>query len=208
MDSGVWLAFVSASIVVLIIPGPTIFFIISLALKNGKKNALSASLGVALGDLVAISLALVGVGVLMSMSLLFFTLLKIVGSFYLIYLGYTVIKNKAKNKYDYIHSDDSENLRSFFKVMLITLLNPKSILFFIAFIPLFINEDRSYISQVSIIIPTFVALGFINALVYFFTVSFLKDNFLSDKLLGRIDKIAGGLLIAFGATLLGYNKDQ
>ena len=99
MDSGVWLAFVSASIVVLIIPGPTIFFIISLALKNGKKNALSASLGVALGDLVAISLALVGVGVLMSMSLLFFTLLKIVGSFYLIYLGYTVIKNKAKNKY-------------------------------------------------------------------------------------------------------------
>ena len=208
MDSGVWLAFVSASIVVLIIPGPTIFFIISLALKNGKKNALSASLGVALGDLVAISLALVGVGVLMSMSLLFFTLLKIVGSFYLIYLGYTVIKNKAKNKYDYIHSDDSENLRSFFKVMLITLLNPKSILFFIAFIPLFINEDRSYISQVSIIIPTFVALGFINALVYFFTVSFLKDNFLSDKLLGGIEKIAGGLLIAFGATLLGYNKGQ
>ena len=176
MDIGVWLAFVSASIVVLIIPGPTIFFIISLALKNGKKNALSASLGVAIGDLVAISLAMVGVGVLMSLSLLFFTLLKIVGSFYLIYLGYMVIKNPAKNKYDYIHSDDSEKLRSFFKAMLITLLNPKSILFFIAFIPLFINEDRSYISQVSIIIPTFVSLGFINALIYFLTVSFLKDR--------------------------------
>jgi len=208
MDIGVWLAFVSASIVVLIIPGPTIFFIISLALKNGKKNALSASLGVAIGDLVAISLAMVGVGVLMSMSLLFFTLLKIVGSFYLIYLGYMVIKNPAKNKYDYIHSDDSEKLRSFFKAMLITLLNPKSILFFIAFIPLFINEDRSYISQVSIIIPTFVSLGFINALIYFLTVSFLKDNFLSHKLLRRIEKLAGGLLIAFGVILLGYNKGQ
>ena len=92
--------------------------------------------------------------------------------------------------------------------MLITLLNPKSILFFIAFIPLFINEDRSYISQVSIIIPTFVSLGFINALIYFLTVSFLKDNFLSHKLLRRIEKVAGGLLIAFGVILLGYNKDQ
>ena len=88
MDFSVWMAFATASIVILISPGPTIFYVMSLALKNGMQNAVYASLGVALGDLIAISLAMTGLGILLSSSLILFSILKMICGGYRINLTF------------------------------------------------------------------------------------------------------------------------
>lgn len=208
MEFSVWLAFVVASTIVLISPGSTTFYPISLALRDGRKNALYASLGVALGDLVAITLAVIGLGILLTTSLFFFTLLKVIGGLYLVYLGFKTIRNASRVGREYDQSKNSERLESFLKSALITVLNPKSIMFFVAFVPLFIDESSSYSAQAFIIVSTFVALGFLNAMIYSFLVSYLKDVFLNGKVIVILNRIVGGVIVIFGLGLLAYNRSQ
>lgn len=87
MSIDLWLAFLAATIVLLIIPGPTILLVVSYALGQGWRSALPISIGVALGDFTAMTLSLLGVGALLSASATTFTLLKWAGAANLIYLG-------------------------------------------------------------------------------------------------------------------------
>src|SRR6478736_4917315 len=82
-----WLAFVAASAVLLVIPGPTILLVVSYALGRGWKVAAPVATGVALGDLTAMTLSMLGVGALLATSAALFTALKWIGAAYLIYLG-------------------------------------------------------------------------------------------------------------------------
>ena len=82
-----WLAFVAASAVVLLIPGPTVLLVVSYALGQGRRSALATVAGVTLGDLTAVTLAMVGLGALLAASSELFTALRWVGAVYLIYLG-------------------------------------------------------------------------------------------------------------------------
>lgn len=208
MELSVWLAFVAASAVVLISPGPTVFHIMSLALRNGRKTAVHAPLGVALGDLIAIILAAIGLGILLKTSLFFFTLLKLFGGVYLVCLGFKAVTNTFGPGYGNRQSGGGGKLSSFVNSALITVSNPKSIVFFVAFVPLFINESDAYISQAVVIVSTFVALGFVNAMMYSVVVSYLKDTFLSQGMARTMDRIAGGLLAAFGIGLPAYNRSR
>src|SRR5688572_10560349 len=87
MSIELWLAFTAATIVLLIIPGPTILLVVSYALGQGWRSALPIALGVALGDFTAMTLSLLGVGALLSSSAAVFTVLKWMGAAYLVYLG-------------------------------------------------------------------------------------------------------------------------
>ena len=82
-----WLAFTAATIVLLVIPGPTILLVVSYALGQGWRSALPISIGVALGDFTAMTLSMLGIGALLSASSAVFTVLKLAGAAYLIYLG-------------------------------------------------------------------------------------------------------------------------
>src|SRR5215207_1812470 len=82
-----WLAFVAASSVLLIIPGPTILLVVSYALGQGWRTALPMSVGVALGDFTAMTLSMLGIGALLSASATLFTALKWIGAAYLVWLG-------------------------------------------------------------------------------------------------------------------------
>ena len=208
MDLSVWFAFVVASAILLITPGPTTFYIISLALRDGGKNTVLASMGVALGDLIAISLAVLGLGILLKTSIFFFTILKVVGGMYIVYLGLKTVTNSSKLSFKTSQSDTNERLKSFLKPMLITVLNPKSIVFFIAFVPLFIEEEKSYIVQAIVIIPTFVTLGFLNAMMYSILVGYLKKTILKEKIVRNLHRLTGGILITFGLGLLAYDQTK
>ena len=87
MSIETWLAFVATSTILLVIPGPTILLVISYALGQGWRAALPMSIGVALGDFTAMSLSMLGVGALLAASATLFTVLKLVGGAYLIWLG-------------------------------------------------------------------------------------------------------------------------
>ena len=205
MELSVWLALVAASVVVLLAPGPTIFFAISQALRYGNSNMLSVGLGVALGDLVAISLALLGLGFLLSASPILFSTLKIAGGCYLIYLGLKAIRSSTSLGISSKEVNTGSQFAAFTHAALITVLNPKSIIFFVAFIPGFIDSSSSYPLQAAIIIPTFVGLGFANVMAYSFLAVLLRDNFLQGKATRLINRAVGVLLAGFGVALLAYN---
>ncbi|MEZ5863113.1 MAG: LysE family translocator [Geminicoccaceae bacterium] len=83
----IWLAFAAASAVLLAIPGPTIMLVVAYALGQGKRAAAATVAGVALGDFTAMTASLLGLGVLLATSATLFTILKLVGAAYLVYLG-------------------------------------------------------------------------------------------------------------------------
>ncbi len=87
MTAEIWLAFVAASIALVVIPGPTVLLVVSYALGQGWRAALPMAIGVALGDFTAMSLSVLGIGALLMASATIFTLVKWIGAGYLVYLG-------------------------------------------------------------------------------------------------------------------------
>ena len=97
MGFGDWGAFAAACLIVLIIPGPTILLVVAYALSIGRTAALAVVAGVALGDLVAMTLSVIGLGALMQSSALLFSILKWIGAAYLIWLGFTLWRSRPRS---------------------------------------------------------------------------------------------------------------
>ena len=96
MDLATWLAFTAASIILLMIPGPTVLLVVSYALTQGRRVALATAAGVALGDFTAMTLSLAGLGALLLASAGLFTALKWVGAAYLVYLGVRLWRSQPR----------------------------------------------------------------------------------------------------------------
>ena len=165
MSIEVWAAFVAASTILLIIPGPTVLLVVSYALGQGWRAALPMAVGVALGDFTAMTLSMLGVGALLAASAGFFTVLRWFGAAYLIWLGVKLWR--AGGVFDAEpRTDFASAARMLGHAWLVTALNPKSITFFVAFLPQFLDPAGSFLTQMLVFEATFLALAFTNALGY------------------------------------------
>jgi threonine/homoserine/homoserine lactone efflux protein len=205
MSFEIWIAFVAASTVLLVIPGPTILLVISYGLGQGWRAALPSAVGVALGDFTAMTLSMLGIGALLAASATLFTVLKFAGAAYLIWLGVKLWRaggslNAQPN------TDSSSSLKMVGHAWLVTALNPKSITFFIAFLPQFIDSRADYWTQMFVFEVTFLALAFANAFTYGLIASRARSLVSNNKAIGMFNKVGGSLLIGAGvatATLRG-----
>ena len=161
-------AFIAAATVLLIIPGPTIIMVVSQALAHGRRTALASVAGVGLGDLVAASLSITGVGTILAASATAFTVIKWAGAAYLVYIGLklwrTPVEAIAIAREQAEHELDRRSV--FRDAFMVTLLNPKGIVFFMAFVPQFIDPAGAFAPQAAIFVIVFVLLGIVNAWVY------------------------------------------
>src|SRR5262245_38068828 len=165
MSIETWLAFVAASAILLIIPGPTILLVISYALGRGMRAALPVAVGVALGDFTAMTLSLLGLGALLATSALLFSILKWVGAAYLVWLGISLWRAGARlNVAGSTEATPARNMLS--HAWLVTALNPKSITFFVAFLPQFLDPRLGFWDQMLSFEATFLGLAFANAIGY------------------------------------------
>lgn len=197
MAFDLWLAFAAASLALLLIPGPTILLVLSYALTRGRSVAVATAAGVALGDLIAMTASLIGLGAIVAASATAFIVLKWVGAVYLLWLGIKMLRSAHQvNAPSLMASDDQESRSVFWHATLVTALNPKSIGFFLAFVPQFINPSAPLPLQASILVATFVGLAAANALAY---------ALLADRLRQRIQRpaVLRWLTRAGGATLIG-----
>ncbi|MEL6451794.1 MAG: LysE family translocator [Pseudomonadota bacterium] len=195
MPFDLWLAFVAASTALLLIPGPTVLLVLSYALSKGRSVAVASAAGVALGDLVAMTASLLGLGALVLASATLFVVLKWVGAAYLIWLGIKLIRSAPSR--GLARPQAQVTARSVFgHAAAVTALNPKSIAFFIAFVPQFIRPDAPLVPQFVILISTFCTLAALNALAY---------ALLADRMRQMIDRpaVLTWLTRAGGATLVG-----
>ncbi|MCP1200156.1 LysE family translocator [Notoacmeibacter sp. MSK16QG-6] len=166
IDLSNYLAFVAASCLILIIPGPTITLIVARAASHGRMTLAPAVAGVALGDLLAASISLAGVGVLLAASATLFEIVRYAGAAWLIVLSIRLWRSGSSNSGPAAHPKALSPRRLFTETFFVTLLNPKGILFFVAFVPLFISENLPFLPQAVVLVLTFVLLGIVNAALY------------------------------------------
>lgn len=207
MEFHVWLAYASASIALLLIPGPTVLLVLSYAISQGKRVAVATAAGVALGDLVAMSASLAGLGALVLASAELFLLLKWVGAAYLIYLGIKLYRSAATASLDPVEDvADAAAGRVFAHAAAVTALNPKSIVFFIAFVPQFINPQATLLPQFGILIATFVGFAALNALAYALLGDKLRQRIRHPAVMPMLTRLGGGALVAMGVATAAIRR--
>src|SRR3712207_2072875 len=147
MTFEIWLAFVAACVALVLVPGPTVLLVVSYALGQGWRAALPIAVGVALGDFTAMSMSVLGIGALLIASATVFAVVKWTGAAYLVYLGIKLFRAggalRAEPK-----TNASSALRMTAHAWLVTSLNPKTVLFFVAFFPQFIDPHTAFWPQV------------------------------------------------------------
>ena len=114
MDFNIWLSFAAASMLILILPGPTILTILSHTLTGGRRVIWAAVAAVACGDLISMSLALIGLGALLAASALAFTALKWLGALYLIWLGINMLRTAVRSDFNAPSPNTLSSRRSIF----------------------------------------------------------------------------------------------
>lgn len=138
--------FLAASLLIIIAPGPDIIFLITQSLANGKKAGVATALGLASGNLVHTLAAVLGISAVFQTSASAFEILKIAGVCYLLYLAYCAIA--AKNDASSVSLENESNSTSLFmRGVLMNVLNPKVALFFLAFLPQFIDSSTTNVWQ-------------------------------------------------------------
>jgi threonine/homoserine/homoserine lactone efflux protein len=207
MDIQVWLAFVAASTALLLIPGPTVLLVLSYALSQGRGVALATVAGVALGDFIAMSASLAGLGALVLASASLFVLLKWIGAVYLVYLGVKLLRGAGAAQLGEVQQMRSARAGSVFgHAAAVTALNPKSIAFFIAFVPQFVAVDQPLWPQFAILIATFVGLAALNALAYALLADGLRSRIARPSVLAWFTRVGGLALIAMGLATAALKR--
>lgn len=199
-----WLAFVAASVILLAIPGPTVLLVISYALGHGRKAAAAVVTGVALGDLTAMTASMLGLGAILATSAAIFTVLRWIGGAYLIYLGVALWRTPvAVNGSDVPRVNPRHMLGHAYAV---TALNPKSIVFFVAFVPQFLDATQPLLPQATILEATFVSLAALNAMMFALLASAARRRLHQPRIRRLINRTGGSLLIGAGVLAVGWRR--
>lgn len=200
-----WLAFAAASSVLLAIPGPTILLVVSYAIGHGRRAAASIVLGVALGDVTAMTASMLGLGALLAASATLFTVLRWIGGLYLIYLGAKLWR--APVAVDAAEREPEISTRRMFAhTYAVTALNPKSIVFFVAFVPQFLGTTAPFWQQALILETSFVVLATLNASLYALLASAARQRFRQPRVRRTMNRTGASLLMGAGVLALSWRK--
>ena len=202
MSIELWLAFVAASAVLLIIPGPTVLTVISYAIARGRPVSVALVAGVALGDSTALVVSLLGLGALLAASALAFTVAKLVGGMYLLYLGIRMLRAGFTVTEVAGRAAPESRRRVFLNTYLVTAFNPKSIIFFVAFLPQFVNRSADVTQQFVLLAVTFVVMAAANAGMYSVFAGSANRLLSSPRAQKRLNLTGGSLLTAAGVWAL------
>lgn len=202
MSLELWLAFVAASAVMLVIPGPTILTVISYSVAHGRRAKLPLVAAVALGDSTALVVSLLGLGTLLAASAFWFTAVKLAGGLYLLYLGAKLLRAGVSARELATPAAPQSRWRLFANTYLVTALNPKGIVFFVAFLPQFIEQRAAVAPQLWVLGLTFVALATLNATLYAVFAGGARRLLASPRAQRRFHLGGGTLLSAAGVWAL------
>ena len=192
-------AFVAAILVFLAIPGPGNLALITSTSKGGIPGGIGATLGIIAGDQVLMWAAVAGVAALLIASPAAFVAVQWLGAAYLAWLGLRMLTAKPGAK-PVLNIQPRHYFR---QAAVITLLNPKAIVFYMAFFPLFVDPARHQgVLTFAVMAATIAVLTFLYGLVAVLLTHFLAERMRANPRIGRVlEKVAGVFLIGFGVKL-------
>jgi len=191
--------FMTGAMLLLLVPGPAVLYITSRSIGLGRAAGLVSAMGIAVGTLVHVAAATLGLSALLVSSASAFTLVKYAGAAYLIYLGIRTLRHGDAATLD--PSREQRSLRSIFgQGVLVNLLNPKTALFFLAFLPQFVDPARGHATlQIFELGVLFALMGWMSDSVWALVSGTFAEHIRSSvRLRSTQRKVSGGALIALG----------
>ncbi|HWM33019.1 MAG TPA: LysE family translocator [Pseudolysinimonas sp.] len=198
------LAFMLASVLLIMLPGPSVLFVLGRSIALGKRGGLLSVLGNALGMLPAIAAVALGIGALVAQSVVVFTVVKIVGAAYLIYLGIQAIRHRRERATPDQSAVPRSTLRLLAEGFIVGITNPKTIAFFVAVLPQFVAHGAGSIPlQLAELGLIFFALALVMDSVWALIAGTARDWFAkSPKRVERLGAAGGVMMIGLGGVLV------
>jgi threonine/homoserine/homoserine lactone efflux protein len=191
--------FVSAALLLLVIPGPAVFYILGRSIGQGRGAGFVSALGISVGSLVHTAAAAVGLSALLMSSALAFSTVKYLGAAYLIYLGVQKLRrNEAIEVAD--GATQTKLSRIFVQGIVVNVLNPKAALFFLAFLPQFVEPARGNVAgQILFLGILFAVLGLMSDSLWAFSAGSVASWLRANARWMRTQRyVSGGMLISLG----------
>lgn len=205
MELSTWLLYVSVISILLISPGPSALLCVSDGLKFGSRKTIPTVFGGVSAALVLMSISAIGLGAVLAASETLFLIVKLIGAFYLIYLGWAAWKEGSIKIEDNVLSEDVAINYSayarFQKGFLVGISNPKDLLFFIALFPSFMNADLPAVEQYIVLASTWFFMDFITMFMYVALGSKISPFLSKPRNMNIVNRTVGGVFIFLGSAL-------
>jgi threonine/homoserine/homoserine lactone efflux protein len=195
--------FCLASLALAVVPGPAVTYIVTQSIDKGRSAGLVSALGIASGGLVHVAAAVIGLSALLASSATAFTIVKLVGAVYLIAIG---LRRLIARHEDAVEPDRApapgSPSRLFLQGTVVNVLNPKTALFFLAFLPQFVDASRGSVpEQVALLGVLFVVIAFTSDAMYALLADLLAGKLRRSGTGAKVRRwVSGGIFIALGVT--------
>ncbi len=203
-SSSQWVAFLVASILFIQVPGPSLLFTIGRALTVGRREALLSAVGNGVGVTVQAILVAVGLGAVVAASATAYTVVKVVGAAYVIWLGVKAIRHRGEARAALESTVTPAPGRALRIGLLVGITNPKTIIFFLAFLPQFTNAGAGHVAvQVAVLGVVFGVIAICSDSIWAVLASRARDWFATQpKRLDHLGAAGGAMMVGLGVTLL------
>jgi threonine/homoserine/homoserine lactone efflux protein len=197
------LAFALASVVLIAIPGPSVLFVIGRSLALGWKGGVLTVLGNAAGQLVQVAAVALGVGIVVAQSVILFSLVKLAGAAYLVYLGIKAIRHRRRHSLAERRPKDSSPRRLMGEGLVVGVTNPKSVVFFVAVLPQFVDYPSGAIPfQLALLGAVFLLIAIVSDSLWAVAAGSAREWFVrSPGRISAVEATGGALMIGIGGTL-------
>ena len=197
------LTFALAAAVLIAVPGPSVLFVIGRSLALGRKGGLLSVLGNALGMIPQIVAVALGVGVALAQSVLLFTIVKFAGAAYLVFLGVQAIRHRGRSTTAADPSRSASTFRVLREGFIVGATNPKSLVFFVAVLPQFVEYTSGAIPlQLAVLGAVFLLIALVSDSIWAIAAGTARQWFArSPRRISTLSTTGGAMMIALGGTL-------
>src|SRR4051812_43400736 len=206
-DATTFALFALACLAFLAIPGPSVFYIVTRSLVQGRRAGVTSMLGVQAGGLAHVVAAAFGVSALIASSAAAFTVVKYAGAAYLVFLGLRKLFGAEPDEPE-ISADPASAARLFGHGVIVNVLNPKTALFFLAFLPQFVDPSAGpVVPQMLVLGLMLVSLGVLSDGTYALLAASVGNHLRARR---RLERISGGIFVGLGvvAALAGEPRQS
>jgi threonine/homoserine/homoserine lactone efflux protein len=209
-DASTYALFVAAALALLLVPGPAVIYVVARSVEGGRLTGLVSVLGVELGTLMHVVFAAAGLSAIVVSSAAAFSLVKWLGAAYLVWLGLRQILGRDSGDEEAPSGGEGNRFHVFSQSVIVQVLNPKVALFFLAFLPQFVDPSRGAAwTQIVVLGATLATLGLFTdgfyALLGGTVGDWVRNKNLGLRRAGRY--VTGGVYIALGAVAAISGKD-
>ncbi len=200
-DTSTLLIFLAASTVLAVVPGPGVLYIVARSVEGGRRTGLAATLGVATGNMVHVLGAAIGLSAIIAQSATAFTVIKLAGAAYLVGAG--IIRLLTPVEVGAETTAENGNARRVYRgAVMVATLNPKTALFFLAFVPQFLSPERGSMAVQGVLLGSmFVAIALLSDSLYALASGSLGEKLRTSRRFAEVRRwFTGGTFVSLGVA--------